>query len=467
MAISDIMGLLGRASESIGGGTPSIYGGLLSEDELRAAKNRASTKALFDLSAAMAEAGRPQSGRPVNTFGALAKGLSAAQQGYQGTLQQQAKEKMAMQEMQRQLESQKRAANVQKLIGGAFQPAQAGQAAQPAPYLAGAPYGKATPEMPAMPARFDLQAIAPQLMQTAEGRAALNDLMNTQKAMQGETITLAPDATLVRMGLGGQPEVLATGAPKPTKPVLSDYVAKAVDVLGLPRKNANEYSDAERAQINAKAQELAKQASTTYQYTGEMMPAGKKVIEGAQDILASAGNRLMAYNQIEASYRPEYSTPMFRGEQEWASLKDKFGTLEPEKQQQLTEYSQWKQNAITNINERIKELTGAAMGVQEAERIMSSLPVPGQGIFDGDSPTVFKAKLDNAIQQLKLVEARNAYIVRTGSVSLTDVPLSKMPKIINDKASEIAKQYKLNPENPRDKQLIMKSLSAFFGIPML
>jgi hypothetical protein len=214
MAISDIMGLLGRAGESIGGGTPSIYGGLLSEDELRAAKNRASTKALFDLSAAMAEAGRPQSGRPINTFGALAKGLSAAQQGYQSTLQQQAKEKMAMQEMQRQLESQKRAANVQKLIGGAFQPAQAGQAAQPAPYLAGAPYGKAMPEIPATPAKFDLQAIAPQLMQTAEGRAALNDLMNAQKAMQGEAITLAPDATLVRMGLGGQPEVLATGAPK-------------------------------------------------------------------------------------------------------------------------------------------------------------------------------------------------------------------------------------------------------------
>ena len=462
MAISDIMGLLGRAGETLGGGTSGVYTGLLSEDELRAAKNRASTKALFDLSAAMAEAGRPQAGRPTSTFGALAKGFSAAQEGYQGTLQQQAKEKLAANEMAQKLASQKRAAEAQKLIGGAFQPAQAAQ--QPA-MIGGAPYGM---EKPAMPAKFDLQAIAPQLLALGpEGYSALNNLMNAQKAMQGETLTLAPDATLVRMGLDGKPEVLATGAPKPTKPVLSDYVAKAVDVLGLPRKNANEYSDAERAQINAKASELAKLDKTTYQYTGEMMPAGKKVIEGAQDILASAGNRLMAYNQIEAGYRPEYSTPMFRGEQEWASLKDKFGTLEPEKKQELTEYSQWKQNSITNINERIKELTGAAMGVQEAERIMSSLPVPGQGIFDGDSPTVFKAKLDNAIQQLKLVEARNAYIVRTGSVSLTDVPLSKMPKIINDKASEIAKQYKLNPENPRDKQLIMKSLSAFFGIPML
>jgi hypothetical protein len=463
--MADLGGLL-----NIFGATPSYASGLLSEEELDAAKSRARANALLQMGQSFYKAGAPRETPGGSALSGIAGALLSGQQAYQGAIKGSLEEKLNEQKIQDALNAKKRQANIQGLISGAFQPAQAGQAAQPAPYLAGAPYGKATPEIPAMPARFDLQAIAPKLMSLGpEGYSALNDLMNAQKAMQGETLTLAPDATLVRMGLGGQPEVLATGAPKPTKPVLSDYVAKAVDVLGLPRKNANEYSDAERAQINAKAQELAKQASTTttYQYTGEMMPAGKKVIEGAQDVLASAGNRLMAYNQIEASYRPEYSTPMFRGEQEWASLKDKFGTLEPEKQQELTEYSQWKQNSITNINERIKELTGAAMGKEEAERIMSSLPVPGQGIFDGDSPTVFKAKLDNAIQQLKLVEARNAYIVRTGSVSLTDVPLSKMPKIINDKASEIAKQYKLNPENPRDKQLIMKSLSAFFGIPML
>lgn len=209
MAISDIMGLLGRAGESIGGGTPSIYGGLLSEDELRAAKNRASTKALFDLSAAMAEAGRPQSGRPINTFGALAKGLSAAQQGYQSTLQQQAKEKMAMQEMQRQLESQKRAANVQKLIGGAYQPAQAAQ--QPA-MIGGAPYGM---ETPATPARFDLQAIAPQLMQTAEGRAALGDLINAQKAMRPEMFSLSEGATqFERDPMTGEVRQVGAGAQK-------------------------------------------------------------------------------------------------------------------------------------------------------------------------------------------------------------------------------------------------------------
>lgn len=256
MAISDIMGLLGRVGENIGGGTPGIYGGLLSEDELRAAKNRASTKALFDLSASLAEAARPQSGRPVSTFGALAKGLSAAQEGYQGTLQQQAKEKLAMQEMQRQMQSQKRATEVQNLISGAFQPAQAGQAAQPAPYLAGAPYGKATPEIPAQPARFNLEAIAPQLMQTAEGRAAWGEIMKMQEAMQPKLTTLKPEENL-GFYKDGEWVSVASGAPKVVKPELAASFAEAVDVLGLQRKNASQYTEAERLAINKKMNELA------------------------------------------------------------------------------------------------------------------------------------------------------------------------------------------------------------------
>ena len=214
MAISDIMGLLGRAGETLGGGTSGVYTGLLSEDELRAAKNRASTKALFDLSAAMAEAGRPQAGRPTSTFGALAKGLSAAQEGYQGTLQQQAKEKLAANEMAQKLASQKSAADVQKLIGSAFQPAQAGQAAQKPAMIGGAPYGLETPEVPAKPAGFNLEAIAPQLMQTAEGRAAYGEIMKMQEAMQPKLTTLKPEENL-GFYKDGKWVSVASGAEKP------------------------------------------------------------------------------------------------------------------------------------------------------------------------------------------------------------------------------------------------------------
>lgn len=186
MALNDIMGLLGRAGEVIGGGTPGLYGGLLSEEELRQAKNKASTKALFDLSASLAEAARPKSGRPIGTFGAIAKGLSAAQEGYQGTLQQQAKEKLAMQEMQRQMQAKQRAADAQKLMPNLITEA---TPARPAEMIGGAPYGM---ETPAQPGGLNRDVMNQLLALGPEGQKALMDRLALQKTMQGEAFNLAP-----------------------------------------------------------------------------------------------------------------------------------------------------------------------------------------------------------------------------------------------------------------------------------
>lgn len=306
MAISDIMGLLGRAGESIGGGTPSIYGGLLSEDELRAAKNRASTKALFDLSAAMAEAGRPQSGRPINTFGALAKGLSAAQQGYQSTLQQQAKEKMAMQEMQRQLESQKRAANVQKLIGGAYQPAQAAQ--QPA-MIGGAPYGM---ETPATPARFDLQAIAPQLMQTAEGRAALGDLINAQKAMRPEMFSLSEGATqFERDPMTGEVRQVGAGAQKmPEQQRLYEFAKTPVGGNFKGTFEQFKALSAPRTTINMGGDKAL--ADTVGKDIGSMMGPATEQARVAMETITNAGNIESALDKAITGPAADVRTTLLR-----------------------------------------------------------------------------------------------------------------------------------------------------------
>jgi len=441
MAISDIMGLLGRAGERIGGGTSGIYTGLLSEDELRAAKNRASTKALLDLSAAMSEAGRPQSGRPMSTFGALAKGLSAAQEGYQGTLQQQAKEKLAANEMAQKLASQTRATEAQKLIQGAFQPA---QAAQPAPYLAGAPYGKATP---AQPARFDLQAVMPQLMGSAEGRAALTDILNTQKALQPEMFSVGEGSTQFSRDAFGNVVEVASGAPK--------------------------MSDLERQYAFAKTPQGGSYAGTFEQFKAISAPKttnivnplqpDKGVVKDLQNVLLNAGDRRMRYNQIDATFDPKFLTVPYRAGQEWASLKEKFVELPQDQKVELQQFASWKQNAVNNLSLTIKELTGAAMGVEEAKRIIAGLPNPGTGLTDGDSPTEFKAKLDQTVQQMKLVEARTTYLLKNG-LSLNDVPLEKMPSVINERGKQIATQYKLDPNKSRDLELIKKQLSAEFGI---
>jgi hypothetical protein len=129
--MAGISGLLGALSGPSGG-----YASLLDEEELAQARRSAQADALLNLSSSLFKAGAP---------------------------------------------SQKRAAEIQGLIGGAYQPAQAAQ--QPA-MIGGAPYGM---ETPATPAKFDLQAIAPKLMALGpEGYSALNDLMNAQKAMRPE-----------------------------------------------------------------------------------------------------------------------------------------------------------------------------------------------------------------------------------------------------------------------------------------
>ena len=441
MAISDIMGLLGRAGESIGGGTSGIYTGLLSEDELRAAKNRAATKALFDLSASMAEAGRPQAGRPMSTFGALAKGLSAAQEGYQGTLQQQAKEKLAANELAQKLASQKRTAEAQRLAQGIFTPA---TPAQPAPYLAGAPYGKATP---AQPGGFNQEAIQ-QLMTTSEGRAALQEIMGARKAMQPEMFSVGEGATQYSIDpFTSAVTAVAAGAPK--------------------------MSDLERQYAFAKTPQGGSYAGTFEQFKAISAPKttnivnplqpDKGVVKDLQGVLLNAGDRRMRYNQIDATFDPKFLTVPYRAGQEWASLKEKFVELPQDQKAELQQFASWKQNSVNNLSLTIKELTGAAMGVEEAKRIIAGLPNPGTGLTDGDSPTEFKTKLDQTVQQMKLVEARTTYLLKNG-LSLNDVPLEKMPSIINQRGKQIATQYKLDPNKPRDLELIKKQLSAEFGI---
>ena len=441
MAISDIMGLLGRAGESIGGGTSGIYTGLLSEDELRAAKNRAATKALFDLSASMAEAGRPQAGRPMSTFGALAKGLSAAQEGYQGTLQQQAKEKLAANELAQKLASQKRTAEAQRLAQGIFTPA---TPAQPAPYLAGAPYGKATP---AQPGGFNQEAIQ-QLMTTSEGRAALQEIMGARKAMQPEMFSVGEGATQYSIGpFTSAITQVASGAPK--------------------------MSDLERQYAFAKTPQGGSYAGTFEQFKAISAPKttnivnplqpDKGLVGKLQESLVTAGDRKMRYSQIESSYRPEFSTVPYRSLQAWNSLKDRAGLLDEDEKANLAGYTQWRQNTMTNLAKTINEISGTAAGEAEVDRLRKTMPDSGTGVFDGDSPTEFEAKTKETLRQLRMIEARTTYLLRNG-LTLDKVPLDRMPQIINERGKQIATQYKLDPSKPRDLELIKKQLSAEFGI---
>jgi hypothetical protein len=194
--------------------------------------------------------------------------------------------------------------------------------------------------------------------------------------------------------------------------------------------------------------------------TGEFSKGTKGELEKT---ILSTGDAITRLNSIQASNRPEYQTPKFKGTQEWSTLKDKFTTLSPEEKNTLTNFSKYKQNTTQNLNQTIKDLTGAAMGIQEAERITSTLPNAGTGIFDGDSPTQFQAKLDNSIQQTKYALARKNYSLLKG-LKWENIKLDDVPNIVNQRGKEIEKQYKLDPKDPATKKTVERQLAAEFGI---
>ena len=195
-------------------------------------------------------------------------------------------------------------------------------------------------------------------------------------------------------------------------------------------------------------------------YTGQLSKTTAGEVEKGVITTADAVTRL---NNIQFSYRPEYQNIGFRTKQAWGTLKDKFGGLSPTEKTQLTNYSQYRQNSLQNLNQTIKDITGAAMGVQEAERIIATLPNAGAGIFDGDSPTEFESKLNNGIAQTKYALARKNYALRKG-LNWESTPLDKMPSIINERGAAIAKQYNLDPKKTADLQTINRQLAAEFGV---
>jgi hypothetical protein len=204
---------------------------------------------------------------------------------------------------------------------------------------------------------------------------------------------------------------------------------------------------------------------------GNMTPgkgAATKIDEGMLD----ATKGLMRLDTIASQFKPEFQTIATRGEQWWSSVKEKAGVdLKTKEKADLEEFSKFKRNAIDSLNQYIQSITGAAMSEQEAQRILRGMPNPGQGIFDGDSPTEFKAKLDDAMKQTKQAVARLAYLKRNG-MSLEDglgkgVTLDRMPQLMNERGKKIEEELRAAQPNADQKALqraVRRQLGVEFGL---
>jgi hypothetical protein len=193
------MGLLGMSPEDI-------------------ARNRddAQAQALYALAGRLFAGGK--------TGQSIAEGLQLGQKAYRGGMQETLQgqlQNVQLQDMIRKRQQEQQALAEQQRIQGVIQ----GAVIKPQEIYGEDMMGNRVGE--GMTAGgFDLQKAVPQLMSSPEGRKALSELIASQKAMAGETTTLAEGANLVRVNpFTNKVETIAQGAPKrePTPTSIAEY----------------------------------------------------------------------------------------------------------------------------------------------------------------------------------------------------------------------------------------------------
>ncbi|MET0070272.1 MAG: hypothetical protein ABW096_09525 [Candidatus Thiodiazotropha sp.] len=150
---------------------------------------------------------------------------------------------------------------------------------------------------------------------------------------------------------------------------------------------------------------------------------------------------LARLNAIENAFKPQFQQFGTRAGAAWTSIKEKAGAAPtPEEKQLLNDISVFKSHAIGNLNSAIKEASGATVTEQEAKRLTAAMPNPGLGVFDGDSPTQFQAKLEATTSELKKAAMRYHYAQAHG-LDWKGIPLSNIEGMMDKRGAELEAQF--------------------------
>ena len=177
---------------------------------------------------------------------------------------------------------------------------------------------------------------------------------------------------------------------------------------------------------------------------------------------------------VKESFKPEYLQLPQRLGFAWSGLQAKVGQINPAQAQQLYGYAEFRRSSVENLSRLLNELSGAAVSPAEYDRISGTQPNAGIGIFDGDDPVTFKAKMDGVIRDQKRAIARFNYLKTNGPQINPQgkkpwevMGLDEIDKVINRRGAEIHRD--LQKQHPKaDKavldQAVRGALAKEFGI---
>ena len=241
------------------GDTPSYYGGLLGEEELRKAKDYAQQQALQNAAMALLQAGAP-SRTPGGGALAIAQGLQMGQNAYKDAMGEALKGKLTQMQLEDML--QKRAeekalreqqARAQQVIQSGYRPEMGMIGNTPSQVLRDEE-GNLMPGANIRPAGLDLQSVMPALRAMGPaGTKALTEQLGIEKTLadlaksqRAEGFTLGEGQVRYEVNPQGQLVQVATGTPKQEQ--VAGDVREAMQVLGI-MKPIGELTSMDRTQI--------------------------------------------------------------------------------------------------------------------------------------------------------------------------------------------------------------------------
>jgi hypothetical protein len=170
---------------------------------------------------------------------------------------------------------------------------------------------------------------------------------------------------------------------------------------------------------------------------------------------------------IERRFDPKFLNIPQRAGMAWAGLQDKFGSLPEDQKADLARYTKFRQTSVQNAALYVKYLSGVAVSEPEFARIMKTLPNAGTGIFDGDSPTEFQAKMKESVTQAKMAYARAMYLRSRGFAGKpweAGIALDDMGDIIRQRGAELQQQLQGRVAPDRMRSTVRQRLKQEFGI---
>lgn len=197
---------------------------------------------------------------------------------------------------------------------------------------------------------------------------------------------------------------------------------------------------------------------------------GKEAIGKIDEEERQAVESLSRMRGIVNKWRPEFNNGAYQTLLSGYSVADRFGVLPKKPQQELGEFAAFKSDVQQNLSLWIKHITGAAMGVDEAKRI-----VAGQPNMD-DGPTEFAAKFKAITEQGQLAIARQR-LLRTNQFAgqpwiqdreavARNLPLETVQEIISrDKRQIVDQARRANPRaTPADlDRAVQDGLAKKYG----